>query len=118
MIHIRKQQEEFYRIWFIVGWEFLRIYEDENLNVAINNAMVLEMREEEVIQSFKWTLADVLYSRYYWYTKFFVNYKKLYGKNGSMEQAQFKIIEEIDSSIGEVDAELLESIEKELGYED
>ena len=118
MTHIAKKQEEFFQINLMVDWPYLKVYEEKSLNIAINNAMILEIREKQVVTLCKWTLADVLYSRYYWYTKFLVDYEKLYGKNGSMEQAQFKIIEKIDSTIREVDFELLECIEKELEYED
>lgn len=39
------------------------------------------------------SIKDVLYGRFYWYTKFLCRYEAIYGKNGSMEQEQFKIIE-------------------------
>ena len=50
-------------------------YQDKELNEALNNALFLE--------------DDVLYGRYYWYTKFLCRYEAAYGKNGRMEQARF-----------------------------
>ena len=52
-------------------------------------------------------------NRHTWYTKFLCRYKAIYGKNGSMEQAQFKIIEAMDYA-GIVDSNALEAIEREL----
>ena len=53
----------------------------------------------------------------YYYDKgqFLCRYEAIYGKNGSMEQAQFKIIEAMDYK-GIVDSDALEAIEQELGY--
>ena len=60
-----------------------------------------------------YSIEDVLYGRFYWYTKFLCCYEAIYGKNGSMEQAQFKIIEAMDYA-GIVDSDTLEAIEQEL----
>ncbi len=118
MVNVEKRQEEFERIYEKLNWKVLRLYEDKILNQASNNEMLLENHRDQLMEVCKWTLESILYSRYYWYTKFLVHYEKKCGKNGSMEQAQFKIIEEIDCTIGEVDSALLESIEQELGYAD
>lgn len=66
---------------------------DNKLNEAYNNALLLEDEERAITESGRYSLKDVLYGRFYWYTKFLCRYKATYGKNGSMEQAQFKIIE-------------------------
>ena len=60
---------------------------------AANNALLLEAEEHSIIASGRYSIEDVLYGRFYWYTKFLCRYEAIYGKNGSMEQAQFKIIE-------------------------
>lgn len=118
MIDIEKRQEEFDRIFDKLNWNFLTLYDDKILNQTMNNSMLLESCEDQVMEAYQWTLERILYSRYYWYTNFLVHYEKKYGKDGGMEQVQFKIIEEMDYRIGEVDAALLESIEQELGYAD
>ena len=66
---------------------------DNKSNEAYNNALLLEDEERAITESGRYSLKDVLYGRSYWYTKFLCRYKATYGKNGSMEQAQFKIIE-------------------------
>lgn len=91
------------------------IYQDSELNEALNNAFLLEEEEQSIVMSGRYSIRDVLYGRYYWYTKFLCRYEAAYGKNGSMEQAQFKIIEAMDYA-GIVDSDTLEAIEQELGY--
>lgn len=118
MIYVEKRQEEFDCIKEKLDWKLLDLYDDKVLNQTANNAILLEMKEDQIIKIYSWTQESILYTRYYWYTNFLVHYEEKYGRDGSMEQEQFKIIEEIDSVIGEVDPALLESIEQELGYKD
>lgn len=89
------------------------MYQDKELNEACNNALLLENEERAIIASGRYSIKDVLYDRFYWYTKFLCRYEAIYGKNGSMEQAQFKIIEAMDYA-GIVDSNALEAIEREL----
>ena len=91
------------------------LYQDKELNEAINNALLLEDEEQSIIALGRYSIKDILYGRFYWYTKFLCRYEATYGKNGSMEQAQFKIIEAMDYA-GIVDSDALEAIEQELGY--
>lgn len=90
-------------------------YQNSELNEAYNNATFLEDSEQSIIASCNYSLKDVLYARYYWFTKFLCCYENIYGKDVSMEQAQYKIIETMDY-YGIVDYAMLESIEHELGY--
>ncbi len=117
-MNLAKNQAELDGLFAQLGWNDLHTYDDSTLNQALNNSMLLELEEDSLIHRYGWTLERVLYSRYYWYTQFLVLYEKTYGKNGSMEQAQFKIIERIDATDEGVDAALLEHIEQELGYLD
>lgn len=72
------------------------IYDDDELNEAVNYALALENDEQQILSIGKYTLTDILYARYYWFTKFLVRYETHYGKDAGMEQQQFKIIEAID----------------------
>jgi len=92
-------------------------YPDEALNQAWNYALLLEEEEETIPAASPYSLRDVLYGRYYWYTKFLARYEALYGRDGGMEQAQFHIIEAMDAA-GVVDSDTLEAIERELSYTD
>ena len=90
-----------------------KVYQDNELNEAYNNALLLEDEEWAITESGRYSLKDVLYGRFYWYTKFLCRYKATYGKNGNMEQTQFKITEAMDYE-GIVDSDALEAIEREL----
>lgn len=89
------------------------LYEDNEMNKAINYALVLEDHEQKILTTKQYTLSDILYGRYYWFTKFPVQYELLYGKDAGMEQQQFKIIEALDYA-GCVDCSLLKKTEQEL----
>lgn len=89
-------------------------YQNSELNEAYNNALLLEECEQSIIALGQYSIADVLYGRFYWYTKFLCCYEAIFGKDGGMEQAQFKIIEAMDY-VGIVDSDALEAIEQELG---
>ena len=93
------------------------MYADHELNTAINYAVFLENHQREILQTGEFSASDILYGEYYWFTKFLVRYEKLFGKNGSMRQKQFKILEEMDR-VDVVDSALLEKIEQDLGYFD
>lgn len=91
------------------------VYQNTELNEAYNNAMILKDSAQAITSLCHYSLKDVLYGRYYWYTKFLYFYENIYGKDVGMEQAQYKIIETMDY-YGIVDCAILESIEYELGY--
>ena len=88
-------------------------YEDKELNEYLNYWIFFE-KNEEVIQSLTNELIDViLYSKYYWSSRYKERYIELYGSDVSVEQQQYKIIEELDQRIsGEVDWNLIQLIEE------
>ncbi|MDE5718986.1 MAG: hypothetical protein K2I53_15540 [Lachnospiraceae bacterium] len=100
-------------LFISLGKPLALLYEDDEMNKAINYALSLEDNEQRILTIKKYTLSDILYGRYYWFTKFLVRYEKLYGKDAGMEQQQFKIIEAMDHA-GCVDCSLLEKIEQDL----
>lgn len=90
-------------------------YQNRELNEVLNNALLLEEYEQPIIALGRYSIKDILYGRFYWYTKFLRKYETIYGRNVGMEQAQFKIIEAMDYA-GIIDSDTLEAIEQELGY--
>ncbi len=100
-------------LFALLGKPLAALYEDNELNEAINYALLLENNEQKILTIKKYALSDILYARYYWFTKFLVQYEKLYGKDAGMEQQQFKIVEAMDY-VGCVDCSLLEKIEHDL----
>lgn len=89
------------------------IYDDNELNEAVNYALFLEEKEQQILSMGKYVLSDILYGRYYWFTRFLTRYEQLYGKDAGMEQQQFKIMEAMDYA-GCVDYSLLEKIEQDV----
>lgn len=119
MENIIKDSKTMSELFTLLGEKPKFMYEDTNMNESINNAFFLENHAQQIVSTGRYTLSDVLYSRFYWYTKFLARYKTTFGANGSMEQAQFKIIEALDLALEEeVNSDLLESIEAELEYTD
>lgn len=90
-------------------------YQDVELNKAWNNTRFFEEKEQQIIEWTTYTKTDILYSRYYWMTKLIILYETIFGRDESLRQAQFKIIESIDWA-EEVDCGILEQIETELGF--
>ena len=95
-----------------LGKPLVTLYEEDEMNKAINYALLLEDNEQKILTLKKYTLSDILYGRYYWFIEFLVQYEKLYGKDAGMEQQQFMIIVAMDYA-GCVDCSLLEKIEQE-----
>lgn len=97
-----------------LGKPMVILYEDHEMNTAISYALSLKDNEQKILTITEYTLSDILYGRYYWFTKFLVRYEKLYGKDAGMEQQQFKIIEAMDYA-GCVDCSLLKKTDQEIG---
>lgn len=120
MIKVLKSTEELQRIQsqlkevqhFTFG---LIKYKEKELNELAHYVELLEFNQLQITALGQYSILDILYSRYYWFTKFMVCYESIYSKDVSMDQVQFKIIEAINYEAA-VDWDLLESIEKELGY--
>ena len=97
-----------------LGKPMVILYEDHEMTTAINYALSLEDNEQKILTITEYTLSDILYGRYYWFTKFLVQYEKLYGRDTGMEQQQFKIIEAMDYA-GCIDCSLLKKTDQEIG---
>lgn len=102
------------KLFASLGKPMVILYEDHEMNTAINYALSLEDNEQKILTITEYTLSDILYGRYYWFTKFLVQYEKLYGRDTGMEQQQFKIIEAMDYA-GCVDCSLLKKTDQEIG---
>lgn len=100
--------------------------EDGELNTLYNNVLFWEENTAQLpaqIQSASslcLSAADILYNRYYWFTRFMVCYETVYGSiDPGLEQQQFQIIEAMDHESA-IDMEecchILEAIELEVGY--
>ncbi len=88
-------------------------YTDTSLNVLFNYCCFFDEYETEIQDQLGGTLDMVLYSKYYWCKKYNSYYNKLYGKNAGIEQYQYKIIEDINNRINNINWDLIQLIDKE-----
>lgn len=88
-------------------------YDDKALNDYLNYWMFFQ-EKEEIIQNLTGRLPDtILYSKYYWSSRYKEQYTKLYGYDASIEQQQYKILEELEQRInGDVDWDIIKLIEE------
>ncbi len=108
-------KEEISKIFINIEKKYEDLYEDKTLNEYANNYKVLAENRKNIMLILDKDLETVLYSEYYWYTKFKNYYKKVYGEDAGVEQGQFKLIEEIEGQLEQgVDWGIIQSIEEEL----
>lgn len=92
------------------GYKFIQRYTDEQLNFSFNYWNVLI--EKEFQQSEDISLETILYSKYYWCTQFKNRFSIMYGKDAGIEQQQYKIIEEIEQRVTNIDWHLIQFIDE------
>ena len=88
-------------------------FSDELLRSSLNNWSLFDQKEMELQNLTELSLEDILYSKYYWFTKFMHRYHEIYGPNSGIDQQQFKLIEEMSSILEVVDYQILKNIETE-----
>lgn len=87
-------------------------YEDVTLNTFLNYWMFFEEKEAMIQKLTNESLEVILYSKYYWCSKYKKRYTELYGTDIGVEQQQYKIIEEFDQRInGDVDWSFIQQCE-------
>lgn len=68
------------------------LYQEKELNEAINNALLLENEEHSILTSSRYSIEDVLYGRFYWYTKFLCCYEAIYGKTAAWSRRSLRLL--------------------------
>ena len=63
-----------------LGKPMVILYEDHEMNTAINYALSLEDNEQKILTITEYTLSDILYGRYYWLLNFLFNMKNYMGR--------------------------------------
>lgn len=86
-------------------------YGDEKLNNIFNYVCFLVNEDEAIQKRLNINIETVLYTKFYWYTKYKNRYIELYGSDAGIEQQQFKLIEEIEQKLNDVNWNLIEEIE-------
>ena len=89
-------------------------YEDKVLNDFLNYWVFFEEKEGVIQALTKESIEVILYSKYYWSSRYIERYFELYDWDAGIEQQQYKIIEEIDQRInGDVDWNIIKMIEED-----
>lgn len=88
------------------------IYDHQEVNIYANYYRYISQEEKQILIEYQKSLECILYSKYYWYTKFMKAYISYYGEDSGIRQQQFKILEEIDQRLkNQVDWTIIEEIE-------
>lgn len=96
-------------------YKFKYEYKDFELNEFFNYWSFFEQKEMIIKELTNVTLDIILYSKYYWCTKYKNKYIQLYGQDMGIEQQQYKIIEEFEQRLNiNIDWNIIEKIEE--GY--
>lgn len=104
-------KEEIEHMYGEIGYVVRNRHEDVELNCLLNYWCFLEEKEVEILEVINETLDVILYSKYYWSTKYIQKYTKSYGQDAGLEQQHYKIIEEMDQRLDDVDWEMIEEID-------
>ena len=89
-------------------------YADEVLNTICNHWIFLSDFADQLVSQLGIPIDRIVYSEYYWCTKFLREHTSRFSDDAGLEQQQFQLIEKIEHTLGEVDLSLLESIENNI----
>lgn len=88
-------------------------YKDIELNRLLNYWCFFEEKEMVIQELTNESLEVILYSKYYWCSRFKEKYIKLYGIDAGMDQQQYKIIEELDQRLNNgIDWKIIQVLEE------
>lgn len=97
-----------------IGYTCQEKHSDKQLNSLLEYWFFFDEKEVEIQGFLGVSLETILYSKYYWCTKYKKRFNELYGKDVGIEQQQYKIIEEMTQRIKEVDWNLIQMIEENV----
>ena len=72
-------------------------YADTELNNFLNYWLVLDENSDMIQKLTGEGLETILYSKYYWSSRYIDRYTELYGMDAGLEQMRHKILDEMDS---------------------
>lgn len=78
---------------------FQNKYDNRELNKILNYWLFLDEKATEVQKLTGETMETVLYSKYYWSSRFIECYIELYGMDAGLEQEKYKILDEMDREL-------------------
>lgn len=74
-------------------------HDDIELNRLLNYWCFFEEKEMIMREITKESLEVILYSKYYWCSRYKEKYIKIYGTDAGIEQQQYRILEELDQRL-------------------
>lgn len=74
-------------------------YSDIELNKLLNYWCLFEEKEMIIQRLTNESLEVILYSKFYWCSRYKEKYKKIYGIDVGIDQQQYKIIEELEQRL-------------------
>lgn len=90
-----------------------KIHDDQEMNILFNFWHFFDEREAEIQELTRECMESVLYSKYYWCTKYKNKFDQSFGRDVGLDQQQYRIIEEINRRINSVDWKLIQMIEED-----
>lgn len=89
-------------------------YDNEELNRLLNYWLLLEECRSMIQELSGESLETILYSKYYWSSRFIEMYTELYGVDAGLKQQQYKILEEMDQELsGGIDWKIIPKLEED-----
>ena len=89
-------------------------YNDPDLNKMLNYWLFLDEHESMILKLTGESLETILYSKYYWSSRFIDRYTNLHGADAGLEQCRDKILDEMDWKLnGMIDWETIQSLEED-----
>lgn len=85
-------------------------FPDNQLNQLYNYYYFLEEQEALLETTRNISLDQILYSKYYWFSRLTERFHEVYGVDAGIDQQQFMIMEELDQRIENVDWTMVERI--------
>lgn len=85
-------------------------YQDDQLNSCYNYVYFLNKYEEELRVTKNLQLADILYSKYYWFSRLADRFHQVNGSDAGIDQQQDMIIDEMDQRLEDIDWNFVERL--------
>ena len=97
----KKKKKEMDKLLIEVNYQKKAEFKDNDLNNFYNYWWCFEKKENEIQNEKNISIDSVLYTKYYWCTRYKEKYEQLYGFDAGIEQQQYKIIEEMQIRLTE-----------------
>ena len=94
-------------------YPFKKVHGDQQIDSLLNIWHFFDEREPEIRELTGESLETVLYSKYYWCTRYKSKFNQMFGRDAGLDQQQYRIIEEINRRVDSVDWKLIQTLEED-----